>query len=120
VKATEPKTRFIAPVVAAFIATHPTEADNDVSKRTGVLENNTNGSKLAGISGLGALGAVAAKASPNAARGLGFYGLAWSVYRNVIARGNEVAFQRNAAIDVRFGARAQSAGSKLSSTGRVK
>jgi hypothetical protein len=35
----------------------------------------------------------------------GYYGLAWSVYSNLIARGNEVQFEINAMMDIKFGAR---------------
>jgi hypothetical protein len=114
VKATESKTRFLAPAVAAFIATK--SADNDTGKRTGVPESNTGGRALGGASGFGLLGVAAAKTSPNVASALGFYGLAWSVYLNVVSRGSEVEFQKNAAIDVRFGGRAPSAGSKFTSS----
>lgn len=114
VKATESKTRFLAPVLAAFIATK--SADNDVSKRTGLPESNTGGRTLGGASGFGLLGAAAAKASPQLARALGLYGLAWSVFANVVAHGKQVEFQRNAAIDVRFGARPQPSGSKFRAT----
>ena len=111
VKATEPKTRFIAPAIAAFVASR--SGDNDMSKRTGLPESNTGGRALGGASGFGMLGAVAAKTSPYAARAFGLYGLGWSVYLNVIARGREVDFQRNATIDVRFAARTASPDSKL-------
>jgi hypothetical protein len=36
---------------------------------------------------------------------LGYYGLAWSVYSNVIGRGAEVEFEKNAMMDIKFGAR---------------
>jgi hypothetical protein len=111
VKATESKTRFVAPLLAAWIASRA--ADQDVNKRTGVPDNNTGGRTLGGASGFGLLGAAAAKASPNVARVFGYYGLAWSVYTNVIARGKEVEFQKNAAIDIRFGARAPAGASHL-------
>jgi hypothetical protein len=111
VKVTEPKTRFIAPLIAAFIATR--SADNDANKRTGTPENNTGGRVLGGASGFGLLGAAAGKASPKVATALGFYGLAWSVYLNIVARGSEVEFQKNAAMDVRFGGRTPVPSSKF-------
>ncbi|MBV8842473.1 MAG: hypothetical protein JO307_06650 [Bryobacterales bacterium] len=117
VKATEPKTRFIAPALAFFVAQKA--ADNDVNKITGLPKSNTGGHVLGGGSGFGLLGAAAAKASPSVARAFGYYGLAWSVFRNVIARGREVEFQKNAAIDVRFGgAPGSSSGSKLKTAKR--
>ncbi len=114
VKVIEPKTRFIAPLVAALIASK--SADNDVHKRTGTPENNTGGRTLGGASGFGLLGAAAAKASPTVASTLGFYGLGWSVYLNIIARGSEVEFQKNAAMDVRFGGRTPVPSSKFTAS----
>ena len=35
----------------------------------------------------------------------GYYGLAWSVYSSVIARGGEVQFDKNAMMDIKFGTR---------------
>ncbi len=103
VKATEPKTRFIAPALAALVAMK--SADNDEGKRTGTPDNNTGGRTLGGASGLGLLGAAAAQASRPMATALGFYGLAWSVYSNLISRGSEVQFNKDAALDIRFGER---------------
>jgi hypothetical protein len=39
--------------------------------------------------------------------------MAWSVYTNIIARGGEVEFGDNTAVDIRFGARAPAATSKF-------
>jgi hypothetical protein len=114
VKATESKTRFLAPVLAALVSTR--SSDNDMSKRTGLPESNTGGRTLGGASGFGLLGAAAAKTSPYVARGLGLYGLAWSIFTNVIARGKEVEFQKNAAMDIRFGSRAQPSRTKFRAT----
>ena len=43
----------------------------------------------------------------------GYYGLAWSVYSNVIARGGEVQFDKNAMMDIKFGARTPAKASKF-------
>jgi len=32
--------------------------------------------------------------------------MAWSLYRNIVARGVEVEFDKDAAMDIRFGSRA--------------
>ena len=103
VKATEPKTRFIAPAIAGLMAAK--SMDNDAGHRIGTPDSNTGGRTLGGVSGLGLLGVAAAQASRTAAAGLGFYGIAWSVYDNVISRGAEVQFNRNADVDIRFGER---------------
>lgn len=102
VKATESKTRFIAPVVSFLVASRA--ADNDRT-RTGAEESNVGGRTTGGASGFGLLGAAAAQSSRTLGAALGFYGLAWSVYANIVARGGEVEFGKNAAMDIRFGAR---------------
>jgi hypothetical protein len=43
----------------------------------------------------------------------GYYGLAWSVYSSVIARGGEVQFDKNAMMDIRFGERTPAPGAKF-------
>lgn len=37
----------------------------------------------------------------------GYYGLAWSVYSSVIGRGGEIEFEKNAMMDIKFGADAR-------------
>jgi len=44
---------------------------------------------------------------------LGYYGLAWSVYSNAIAKGGEVEFEKNAMLEIRFGGRTPPNGSKF-------
>jgi len=101
VKATESKTRFLAPALALLVASR--SADNDVSRRTGLPEQNVGGRTLGGGSGFGLLGALAAQKSTTFGKFMGYYGLAWSVYLNIVARGSEVEFGKNAAVDIRFG-----------------
>lgn len=101
VKATESKTRFLAPALALLVASRA--ADNDMSRRTGLPEQNVGGRTVGGGSGFGLLGALAAQKSTMFGKVMGFYGLAWSVYLNIVARGSEVEFGRNAAVDIRFG-----------------
>ncbi|HZU26302.1 MAG TPA: hypothetical protein VFA04_12325 [Bryobacteraceae bacterium] len=105
VKATESKTRLLAPAIAALIATK--SMDNDAGKANAAQDGNPGGRTLGGASGLGLLGMGAAQISPTIGSALGMYGLAWSVYTNVVARGSEVTFGNNAAVDIRFGARPQ-------------
>ena len=114
VKATESKTRFIAPLIAAFIASK--SADNDTNKTTGTPQNNAGGRALGGASGFGLLGIVASRTSPNVGAALGYYGLAWSVYLNIVARGSEVEFRKNASLEVRFGGRTAVPGSKFTAS----
>lgn len=102
VKAVEPKTRFIAPAISVLIAAK--SLDNDRERMDG-QSGNVSGRTLGGASGLGLLGAAAAQASRTVGSVLGFYGMAWSVYSNLVARGAEVEFKDNAAVDIRFGSR---------------
>ena len=105
VKATESKTRLLAPLIAVMIANK--SADNDAGRHAanGASDANVGGRTLGGASGFGLLGTVAAQSSPYVGMAFGFYGMAWSVYSNVIAPGGEVQFNKNAVIDIKFGAR---------------
>ncbi len=102
-KATEPKTRLLRPVIAGLIAAK--SLDNDAGKQTasGTGSPNTAGLTLGGFSGFGLFGIALSRGPSAIGSALGFYGLGWSVYTNVISRGQEVVFQQNAAMAIRFG-----------------
>lgn len=103
-KATESKTRLLRPVIAGLVAAK--SLDNDAGKQQtaqGAGSSNTGGLALGGFSGFGLLGLAVPKGPPELGAAFGFYGLAWSVYTNVIARGQEVAFQKNSTVAIRFG-----------------
>lgn len=103
-KATESKARLLAPVLAFIVAAK--SADNDGDRdRAGSAGGNANygGRSAGGFSGFGLLGSAAAQGSKTLGAVFGYYGFAWSVYSTVISRGNEVEFQKNTAISVRFG-----------------
>lgn len=105
-KATESKSRFLAPAIAAIIASK--SMDNDAGRNhqvSGTADQNYGGRALGGFSGFGLLGMAAARGSQVVGSALGFYGLAWSVYSTVVSRGQEVEFQKNTSMQVRFGAR---------------
>jgi hypothetical protein len=109
VEAKESKTRFIAPVISLLLATrasdneHHHDADDTGANMGG--KANVSGRTMGGGLGLGMLGAAVSQSSPYVGMAFGYYGLAWSVYSNVIARGAEVQFDKNAMMDVKFGAR---------------
>jgi len=103
VKATESKTRLIAPLISLMIANKA--LDNDAGRAHGGGEANVGGRTAGGGSGFGMLGALAAQSSKYVGSVFGVYGMAWSVYSNVIARGGEVQFEKNAVVDIKFGAR---------------
>ncbi|HSR09412.1 MAG TPA: hypothetical protein VLM42_19925 [Bryobacteraceae bacterium] len=107
VQAQESKTRFIAPAIALLLANK--SADNDaghhsVTGATGT-DANVSGRTLGGGSGFGLLGVGLSQSSPYVGMAFGYYGLAWSVYSNIVAKGGEVQFDKNAMMDIRFGSR---------------
>jgi len=115
VQATDSKTRFIGTAVAVLISR--SAADNDpVRAHGGAITGqraNVGGRTLGGGLGFGLLGAIAAQSSRNVGAVFGYYGLAWSVYSTVIARGPEVQFGKNAVIDISFNQRAPAGTTKL-------
>ena len=117
VQAKESKTRFIAPVISLLIASRA--ADNDAGHHhdAGDTGGNANisGRTLGGGMGLGLLGAAASQSSRYVGMAFGYYGLAWSVYSNVVARGGEVQFEKDAMMDIKLGARTPPQGSRFRS-----
>ena len=109
VKATESKTRFIAPAIAVAVASSASyegrHADPDEPGGYRGGGPNVSGRTLGGGLGLGLLGTVVSQSSPYVGMALGYYGLGWSVYSSVIGRGAEVEFEKNAMMDIKFGAR---------------
>ncbi|MGP8246011.1 MAG: hypothetical protein ACLQVN_16005 [Bryobacteraceae bacterium] len=108
VKAAEPKSRLLAPVLSAVVASRA--ADNDAGRiGAGAASHgaggNVGGRTLGGGLGFGLVGSAIAQSSRYVGMAFGYYGLAWSVYSNVIARGAEVSFAKNAVLQVKFGGR---------------
>jgi hypothetical protein len=107
VQATESKTRFIGTALALLIASRA--ADNDpVHAPGGAITGqrpNIGGRTLGGGIGFGLLGSIASQSSRTVGAAFGYYGLAWSVFSTVIARGADVQFGKNAAIDIGFNQR---------------
>ena len=114
VQAKESKTRFIAPVISLMLASRA--ADNDAGHHhdTGASgDPNISGRTLGGGLGFGMLGSALAQSSRYVGMAFGYYGLAWSVYSSVVARGGEVQFDKNAMMDIKFGARTPREASKF-------
>lgn len=105
VKATESKTRLLAPLLALVVANKAADADAGRHAANGSADSNVSGRTLGGGLGFGMLGSAISQSSKYVGMGFGYYGLAWSVYSNVVARGGEVQFDRNAMVDIKFGAR---------------
>ncbi len=103
VTATESKTRFLRPAIAGLVAVKSLDNDSGKQTATGTGASNNAGRGAGGFSGFGLLGTVASLGPHQIAGALGFYGLAWSVYSNVVSRGREVVFEKNTATAIRFG-----------------
>lgn len=119
VQAKESKTRFIAPIISAMLATRAADNerhhshDGDANDVTGAPNSNISGRTLGGGLGFGMLGSAVSQSSKYVGMAFGYYGLAWSVYSHVIAHGGEVQFDKNAMMDIKFGARTPAKGSKF-------
>lgn len=104
---TSSKTKFLMPAIDALLASSSIDGD---SGQHAVQENAGGGSDLAGgaVRGgvgfglVGSLVAIAARSQPVTA-GFAFYGAAWSVYSHLMARGSEVVFPKDTAMEIRFG-----------------
>jgi hypothetical protein len=118
VQATESKTRFLGVALAAAVATHSGLGDAQTNS-SGVITQgrNTGGRILGGGSGFGLIGSIAGQFSSTTSLGLGYYGLARSVYFGVIARGPEAEFLKNAVVDIGFDVRKPVEDTKVNSGG---
>jgi len=112
VKATESKTRFIGTAIALLVAqaagdNDPIRAPSSGGVRGAIIgqKANVGGRTLGGGLGFGLLGTIAAQSSRTVGAALGYYGLAWSVFSTVVARGPEVQFDKNAVVDIGFNTR---------------
>jgi hypothetical protein len=113
VQATESKTRFIGTAVALLVAraagdNDPIRAPSTGGSRGAIIgqSQNVGGRTLGGGLGFGLLGTIAAQSSRTVGAAFGYYGLAWSVFSTVVARGPEVQFDKNAVVDIGFNTRA--------------
>ena len=109
VKATETKTRFLAAAVAVMIARRAgdNDAGHGASGQATGGNPNVGGRTLGGGLGFGLLGSAISQSSRYVGAAFGYYGMAWSLYSALIARGAEVQFDKNAMVDIRFNTRAE-------------
>jgi len=103
-RATESKTRFLRPAIAFLVASKASDNDTGRQAASGSAPTNLAGRSLGGFSGLGLVGIAVSQGPREIGMGLGYYGLAWSVYSTVVSKGSEVAFEPNTAVAIRFGA----------------
>jgi hypothetical protein len=95
----------IAGLVTANAADAGIEANQGVTASS--AGSNLPGRTLGGFSGFGLLGTAASFGPRAVGAALGYYGFGWSVFTNVIARGSETKFEKNTAMQIRFGATRQ-------------
>ena len=111
VQAKESKTRFLAAVASVMIARRA--GDNDTARnQSGQAigqDPNVGGRTMGGGFGFGLLGSAIAQSSRYVGAAFGYYGMAWSLYSALIARGAEVQFGKNAMVDIRFNTRSEPA-----------
>ncbi len=123
VKTTESKTRFIQAAIAILIAQKAGDNDRDRFKGGGIggggigsagggQNGNVSGRTLGGGLGFGLLGSLLSQTSKYVGTAFGYYGLGWTVYSTIVARGQEVEFGKNAVIDIGFNPRTPATASK--------
>jgi len=106
-RAVSSKKKYLMPAIAVLLAT--SSFDGDAQSRA-VQEGGGQGGDVAGgaVRGgvgfglMGSLIAMAARLQPVTA-GFAFYGAAMSVYSHIVARGSEVVFPKDTAMEIRFG-----------------
>jgi hypothetical protein len=106
VRATESKTRFVAPALAAVLAraTLGNEAI-DAAETTGGMGlpgANVLGSAGGGFIGLGLLGAVLSQTGKPVAVALAGFGLARSVYSNLLGKGHDIVMPADTPIELQL------------------
>jgi hypothetical protein len=101
-QATDSKTRYVTPLAAALLATMSLHQDREMD---GDVHSNSTAEAGSGGIGFGLLGTAAGLASRPFAAGLGFYGAGWAFYSGFLARGRDVDFPQDTALEVRFGQR---------------
>ena len=104
---TNPKSRFIAPAVAALAlagAVHqePEQPDPGETFSAGEMQGNPGAQSLGGFFGFGLVGAVIGQFSRPAGIVFAAVGLARSLYSTVFAKGREVSFAVDTPIQVRL------------------
>lgn len=94
-------TRFLAPALKALIGSQVFD-DSQQGPGQGGQGSNRTWRTLAGASGFGVVGSVASQISRDAGTGLGFYGLGWSVFTHIVARGRNVVFMPDTPVLLRL------------------
>jgi hypothetical protein len=111
-EATTPKTRYLATAVSLTLAaTSAGRGGNDVDNGVDHIKANTGAQVAGGVNGFKVVGMVLGLAVHSRALGytMGAYGAGVSLYSHFMARGNEVVFPKNTAMEVGIGTRKEGA-----------
>ena len=103
-KVTNPKSRFIAPVLAGAAMIVPVDRTEISDEGLGALttEANVIGHGVKGLAGFGLLGVGLAIVSRPAAIAFGAFGLARTVYVNLLGKGEDVVFPVNTSMQIQL------------------
>lgn len=103
---TNPKTRFIAPVLSLLAVHASTNRDvidaGEIGNAAPINGANVGGRAIAGFFGLGTVGMAIAQISNPVATTLGVIGFAETMYRNVVGKGREVVFPADTSIQLQL------------------
>ena len=106
VRATESRTRFVAPAIAAVLARATLENDTidagETADGIGVPGANVLGRAGGGFIGLGLLGAVVSQTGRPAAVALGVFGFGRSVYTSLLGKGRDIVMPVDTPIELQL------------------
>jgi hypothetical protein len=108
-EATTSKTRYLATAVALTLAAASTSrGETDVDNGVGHVKANTGAQVAGGVNGFKVVGMVLGLTVHSRALGytMGAYGAGVSVYSHFIARGRDLVFPKNTAMEIAIGTRA--------------
>jgi hypothetical protein len=111
-EATTPKTRYLATAISITLAAASANGgDTDVDNGIAHIKANTGAQVAGGVNGFKVVGMVLGLAVHSRALGytMGGYGAGISIYSHFIARGNEVVFPKNTAMDIEVATRKETA-----------
>jgi hypothetical protein len=107
-EATTPKTRYLATALSLTLAAaSASSGDSDVDNGVAHARGSTGAQVAGGVNGFKLVGMALGLAVHSRALGytMGAYGAGMSVYSNFIARGREVVFPKNTAMEIGIGRR---------------
>lgn len=109
-EANSPKTRYLSTGIAVALALASSRADGD--NRPGDVGGSTGGRVAGGVGGLKLVGVAlgATVHSQPLGMAMGAYGASMSIYSHFIARGRDVEFPKNTAMEIGIGTRAPAPG----------